>query len=108
MRAFLWTIAVLVAVLGVVCFVAWLNYDGLQLRHRVIRIAPTTNVDTTQHDPVSSKFRVGERVLHNEFGKGTVVATDGPKLTIAFDDGGMQRRVLESFVIKSDDPRPAK
>jgi hypothetical protein len=47
-------------------------------------------------------------VLHNEFGKGTVVATDGPKLTIAFDDGGRQRVVLESFVIKSDDPRPAK
>src|SRR5262245_51474623 len=68
--AFLWTIAVLVAVLGVVCFVAWLNYDGLQLGQRVIRIAPTTNVNTTQHNPVPSKFRVGERVLHNEFGNG--------------------------------------
>jgi hypothetical protein len=40
-------------------------------------------------------------VFHNEFGHGTVVATDGPKLTIKFDDGGV-KRVLDGFVIRSD------
>jgi len=104
MRALLWTIAALVAVLGFVGIGAWPNYDGPQVS-QPIRIMPT--VTTTRHSPEPSNFRVRDRVFHNEFGHGTVVATDGPKLTIEFDDRGM-KRVLDSFVIKSDDPRPAK
>jgi hypothetical protein len=33
---------------------------------------------------------VRERVFHNKFGHGTVIATAGPKLTIDFDDGGVK------------------
>src|SRR5262249_26194455 len=35
-----------------------------------------------------SSFAVGERVFHQKFGNGNVVAVDGNKLTIAFDKAG--------------------
>ncbi|HXX09272.1 MAG TPA: UvrD-helicase domain-containing protein [Pseudolabrys sp.] len=42
-------------------------------------------------------FSVGERVFHQKFGNGNVVAVDGNKLTIAFDKAG-EKRVVDSFV----------
>ncbi|MGA7584257.1 MAG: 3'-5' exonuclease, partial [Pseudolabrys sp.] len=47
-----------------------------------------------------SSFAVGERVFHQKFGNGNVVAVDGNKLTIAFDKAG-EKRVVDSFVEKS-------
>jgi DNA helicase II / ATP-dependent DNA helicase PcrA len=44
-----------------------------------------------------SSFMVGERVFHQKFGNGNVVAVDGNKLTIAFDKAG-EKRVVDSFV----------
>ncbi|HXZ46293.1 MAG TPA: UvrD-helicase domain-containing protein [Pseudolabrys sp.] len=44
-----------------------------------------------------SSFSVGERVFHQKFGNGNVVAVDGNKLTIAFDKAG-EKRVVDSFV----------
>ena len=44
-----------------------------------------------------STFTVGERVFHQKFGNGNVVAVDGNKLTIAFDRAG-EKRVVDSFV----------
>ena len=44
-----------------------------------------------------SLFAVGERVFHQKFGNGNVVAVDGNKLTIAFDKAG-EKRVVDSFV----------
>jgi len=46
-----------------------------------------------------SPFAVGERVFHQKFGNGNVVAVDGNKLTIAFDKAG-EKRVVDSFVEK--------
>jgi DNA helicase-2/ATP-dependent DNA helicase PcrA len=46
-----------------------------------------------------SPFTVGERVFHQKFGNGNVVAVDGNKLTIAFDKAG-EKRVIDSFVEK--------
>jgi ATP-dependent DNA helicase UvrD/PcrA len=46
-----------------------------------------------------SPFTVGERVFHQKFGNGNVVAVDGNKLTIAFDKAG-EKRVVDSFVDK--------
>ncbi len=99
MRAFLWTIAALVAVLGFIGIVAWINDDGAQLG-RPIRITPKREI-TTQQSPEASNFRVRDRVFHTTFGSGTVVATDGWKLTIEFDDGGV-KRVHEGFVVRSN------
>jgi DNA helicase-2/ATP-dependent DNA helicase PcrA len=44
-----------------------------------------------------SPFTVGDRVFHQKFGNGNVVAIDGNKLTIDFDKAG-QKRVLDGFV----------
>ena len=45
----------------------------------------------------TSSFTVGDRVFHQKFGNGNVVAVDGNKLTIAFDKAG-EKRVVDSFV----------
>jgi DNA helicase-2/ATP-dependent DNA helicase PcrA len=44
-----------------------------------------------------SAFTTGDRVFHQKFGNGNVVAVDGNKLTIAFDRAG-EKRVVDSFV----------
>ena len=44
-----------------------------------------------------SSFTVGDRVFHQKFGNGNVVAVDGNKLTIVFDKAG-EKRVVDSFV----------
>jgi DNA helicase-2/ATP-dependent DNA helicase PcrA len=45
----------------------------------------------------TSSFTAGDRVFHQKFGNGNVVAVDGNKLTIAFDKAG-EKRVVDSFV----------
>jgi DNA helicase-2/ATP-dependent DNA helicase PcrA len=44
-----------------------------------------------------SPFNLGDRVFHQKFGNGNVVAIDGNKLTIQFDKAG-EKRVVDSFV----------
>jgi DNA helicase II / ATP-dependent DNA helicase PcrA len=44
-----------------------------------------------------SAFSVGDRVFHQKFGNGNVIAIDGNKLTIQFDKAG-EKRVVDSFV----------
>ncbi|MCC6888387.1 MAG: UvrD-helicase domain-containing protein [Hyphomicrobiales bacterium] len=44
-----------------------------------------------------SAFTIGDRVFHQKFGNGNVIAVDGNKLTIAFDKAG-EKRVVDSFV----------
>jgi len=104
MRSLLWTITALVAVLGCVGVIASFNYRASHLG-LPIRIMPS-RVRTTQQSPEESKYRVRDRVFHNDFGHGTVVATDGPKLTIEFDDGRV-KRVLDDFVVRGNEgPAP--
>jgi hypothetical protein len=105
MRALFWTVTVLVAALGLVGFIAWLNSHGPQLG-QPIRIGPT-RASTNQYNSEATNFRVRDRVFHETFGLGTIVAADGPKLTIDFDNGGM-KRVVDSFVVRSDEPRPSQ
>jgi DNA helicase-2/ATP-dependent DNA helicase PcrA len=45
----------------------------------------------------ASEFSLGDRVFHQKFGNGNVIAVDGNKLTIAFDKAG-EKRVVDSFV----------
>ncbi|MGJ4949540.1 hypothetical protein [Bradyrhizobium sp. HKCCYLS20291] len=102
MRAFHGTMAALAAILGFVALFLWLDHDRGQLSGPVL-IMPQTVSTTLQLDPGASNFRVPDRVLHSQFGHGTVVAAEGRILTINFDNGGM-KRVLESFVVRSDEP----
>ena len=45
----------------------------------------------------SASFKVGDRVFHDKFGNGTILALDGNKLEIDFDKAGI-KKVLDSFV----------
>ena len=42
-------------------------------------------------------FAAGQRVFHEKFGYGRIVAVDGNKLEIAFDKAGT-KKVIDSFV----------
>ncbi len=42
-------------------------------------------------------YAVGDRVQHNKFGLGTVIAADGNKLTVSFDEGS-ERKVVDEFL----------
>ena len=46
-------------------------------------------------------FARGARVFHRKFGYGTVEASDGDRLDIAFDNAG-RKRVIASFVVPDD------
>jgi DNA helicase-2/ATP-dependent DNA helicase PcrA len=48
-----------------------------------------------------SAFAAGVRVFHVKFGPGSVVAVDGPKLTVDFDRAG-RKMVLDGFVSRTD------
>lgn len=116
MRARHWTIAALLGVLAIVTvtvawriidrYADWLH-DGAPRVGPIIVLGPK-DMNGVQHRPQSdgaagrAEFREHDRVFHNEFGHGTIVATEGSKLTIRFDHGGM-KRVIDSFVVRSED-----
>ena len=46
-----------------------------------------------------SEFSRGDKVMHDKFGRGTIIHLDGHKLDIAFETGGT-KRVMDSFIKK--------
>jgi DNA helicase-2/ATP-dependent DNA helicase PcrA len=48
-------------------------------------------------EPSASAYKRGERVFHQKFGYGKVVAVEGNKLTVSFDKAG-EKKVIDSFV----------
>jgi DNA helicase II / ATP-dependent DNA helicase PcrA len=54
----------------------------------------------TTSDPGSSAYAVGERVFHQKFGYGRVVAVEGNKLLVDFEKAG-SKRVMDGFVGKA-------
>jgi DNA helicase-2/ATP-dependent DNA helicase PcrA len=44
-----------------------------------------------------AKFKLGERVFHQKFGYGRIIAVEGAKLTIDFEKAG-EKKVIDSFV----------
>jgi hypothetical protein len=51
----------------------------------------------TSIEAASSRFLVTDKVSHHKFGKGTVVALEGMKVTVLFQDE-IQRRILDPFL----------
>ncbi len=49
----------------------------------------------------ASPFGIGDRVFHQKFGYGAVLAVDNDKLEIAFDHAG-SKKVMDSFVVPAD------
>ncbi|MBL4801039.1 MAG: ATP-binding domain-containing protein, partial [Emcibacter sp.] len=68
----------------------------------------TTQLDRSRAKPknssakgrtvTSSAFKIGDRVFHDKFGYGAIVACDGNKLEVDFEKGSI-RKVMDSFVI---------
>ncbi|MFN6977037.1 MAG: ATP-dependent helicase, partial [Gemmobacter sp.] len=48
-----------------------------------------------------SGFASGDRVFHQKFGYGTVLATEGDKLTVAFDKAG-EKHLVARYVVPAD------
>jgi DNA helicase-2/ATP-dependent DNA helicase PcrA len=51
-------------------------------------------------DPSSSTFAAGERVFHQKFGYGRIVAVEGNKLLVDFEKAG-SKRVMDGFVARA-------
>ena len=51
-------------------------------------------------DPAAAAFAVGERVFHQKFGYGRIVAMEGNKLLVDFEKAG-SKRVMDGFVTKA-------
>lgn len=49
-----------------------------------------------------SDYQAGERVFHQKFGYGAIVAVEGNKLTIEFEKAG-QKKVVDSFISRPDE-----
>ena len=48
-------------------------------------------------DPPAGAYGLGERIFHQKFGYGHIVAIDGNKLAVDFDKAG-RKKILDSFV----------
>ena len=48
-----------------------------------------------------AKFALADKVRHEKFGLGRVITVEGSKLTIALENGGGVRKILDSFVQKA-------
>lgn len=64
-----------------------------------VAAAPARSGGATEN---AAGFSRGQRVRHDKFGAGTVIAVQGHKLDIAFDDEGT-KRILDSFVTPGDE-----
>ncbi|MDA8230736.1 MAG: UvrD-helicase domain-containing protein [Magnetospirillum sp.] len=76
--------------------------DGWGAAHAPASRRPPPVIEATswtvpRREAAEGDFRTGDRVFHQKFGGGTVLAVDGDKLEIAFDKAGT-KKVLDSFV----------
>ncbi|WP_334060660.1 ATP-dependent helicase [Limimaricola cinnabarinus] len=74
-----------------------LQARGQQRQMRQPAEAKNITIDMT----AVSSFTAGDRVFHQKFGYGEVMAVEGDKLDIAFDKAG-QKKVVARFVVASD------
>ncbi|HVO04348.1 MAG TPA: UvrD-helicase domain-containing protein [Candidatus Cybelea sp.] len=76
------------------------RWTGASYMQRMARRAPATieatAVATVEGAP--SRYASGDRVFHQKFGYGAVVAAEGDKLEIEFDKAG-RKRVMAGFVV---------
>ncbi|MGB0935577.1 MAG: ATP-dependent helicase, partial [Alphaproteobacteria bacterium] len=90
-------------------FLDELDHTHVEMLHDPsVRIAPMPRIANTSggssFKPVKAvrknqKFSVGNRVSHQRFGGGVILAVDGDKLEIFFDSAG-KKRVIDKFVEK--------
>ncbi len=79
-------------------------YGGQQQQQQRSYSAPRASLqDVDLDDDLESTggFSVGDRVSHETFGLGTVIATDHDKLDIKFDKAG-RKKIVDRFVTNAD------
>ena len=75
-------------------------FAGSQWQSQPRRSAPlidAVSYRVTPRDDAGQAFETGQRVFHQKFGYGRVVAVDGDKLDIQFEKAG-SKKVIQSFV----------
>lgn len=75
--------------------------DGPRIRRETPIIEAKARVIRPAVKPVSV-FKVGERIFHDKFGYGQVIAVDGNKLEIDFDNS-TPKKVIDSFAKRASD-----
>ena len=74
--------------------------EGETWRPRRFRAQPLIDAvafDVGARDAPDRPFETGQRVFHQKFGYGRVIAVDGEKLEVAFEKAGT-KKVIDSFV----------
>ncbi len=75
---------------------------GFGLQARRPRVIEAGAWEVTERPARASAMTRGERVFHQKFGYGTVLAVDEDRLDIEFDQAG-QKRVLDRFVVRASE-----
>ncbi|WP_246022273.1 ATP-dependent helicase [Pararhodobacter zhoushanensis] len=65
------------------------------------RVAPAAPKALRGSAEPSVHFSAGERVFNKKFGTGTIIAVDGDKLAVAFDQAG-EKHILSQYVLPAD------
>ena len=63
-------------------------------------LAANARMGTARPQVAASRFSPGDRVRHKQFGLGTVLAAEGDKLTIRFEEAG-EKHIMAGFVEKA-------
>ena len=74
------------------------NSKKVQTAHQRPQRQKTLPEAVAQSAPAKlTSFAVGDRVVHPQFGDGTITAVEGSKLSIAFDTHG-KKQIIDSYV----------
>lgn len=73
--------------------------SGFDAGVRQVRARESAPVSAPGMEKSESGFARGERVFHDKFGYGTIIAVEGAKLDINFDKAG-HKRVMDSFILR--------
>ncbi len=73
------------------------DYESLGVRGKRTRWRDETLDDRRAVEGDKVDLSVGQRVFHQKFGYGRIVAVDGNKLDIEFEKAG-PKKVLDSFI----------
>ncbi len=79
----------------------WQRARSRQQKGEVLRASPKIiEGEMAATETASSTFEIGERIFHQKFGYGEIMAIAGNKLTVEFDKAG-EKHLIDSFVEKT-------
>ena len=79
------------------------GWSRMASRRIATPVAPQRDKDgLLQSASLKTDFKIGERVFHQKFGMGVIVAIDADKLEIDFDNAGV-KKVVASFIMRPNE-----